>query len=290
MPNPIRPTSLDGIKRLAKALKDKLDIAHTEALELVAKQAGFQGYTHARRCLESERPLAPAAVFPDRPTRSPGMNVDEFLALCRDAWAETIRQLNPMAGNRVIWESQAEVLRVLERVHAHTCSHTHLPTGGGHDFLAAAPSPEKGCIEFEIEPLMVYVARPKRLILEHLPQAPAQSFLFLELDNLAPSAVYEPRKPDESRGLHDRYSRQETVIEISPGDYVGLNGRDKDGNQISVPKHARTVVRGFNGAILIATKGSLWNQSRIYEGQHETLGPEEIRAILERVLGRKEAA
>lgn len=56
----IRPSTLDGIKRLAKSLKVERGIQHVRALDEAAKAAGFQNFRHASNVLRSgakqERP------------------------------------------------------------------------------------------------------------------------------------------------------------------------------------------------------------------------------------------
>lgn len=47
----IRPSSLDGIKRLAKSLKVERGIQHVRALDEAARLAGFQNFRHARKAL-----------------------------------------------------------------------------------------------------------------------------------------------------------------------------------------------------------------------------------------------
>jgi hypothetical protein len=48
---PIRPSTLDGIKRFAKTLKASQGLKHVDALDAAAVAAGFQNYAHARRHL-----------------------------------------------------------------------------------------------------------------------------------------------------------------------------------------------------------------------------------------------
>jgi hypothetical protein len=52
----IRPTTIDGIKRLARQIHKAGDIPHHEALELAAKQAGFENYRHALKRLSEQPP------------------------------------------------------------------------------------------------------------------------------------------------------------------------------------------------------------------------------------------
>lgn len=48
----IRPTTLEGLKRLAKKVKKELGVKHTEALDQVARQMGYSNFHAARRVLE----------------------------------------------------------------------------------------------------------------------------------------------------------------------------------------------------------------------------------------------
>jgi hypothetical protein len=48
----VRPSTIDGIKSLAKSLKREKAIKHAEALNLAAQAAGFNNFAHARRDLE----------------------------------------------------------------------------------------------------------------------------------------------------------------------------------------------------------------------------------------------
>jgi len=50
----IKPSTLDGIKRLARSLKIERNIQHTLALDLAAQAAGFQNFRHARNELRTE--------------------------------------------------------------------------------------------------------------------------------------------------------------------------------------------------------------------------------------------
>lgn len=55
----IRPSTVDGIKQLAKKIKREQQLSHTDALEAASRQAGFENFVHARRQLSSS-----ARVFP----------------------------------------------------------------------------------------------------------------------------------------------------------------------------------------------------------------------------------
>lgn len=56
----IRPSSLDGIKRLAKSLKVERGIQHIRALDEAARLAGFQNFRHASKALRN-------GIKPERP-------------------------------------------------------------------------------------------------------------------------------------------------------------------------------------------------------------------------------
>jgi hypothetical protein len=49
----IRPSTLDGIKRLASSLKAEQQIQHARALDLAAQAAGFQNFIHASHVLRN---------------------------------------------------------------------------------------------------------------------------------------------------------------------------------------------------------------------------------------------
>lgn len=52
MPNEaIRPSTMDGVKRLAKSIKIERGIPHLQALDIAAQSGGFQNFRHARNVL-----------------------------------------------------------------------------------------------------------------------------------------------------------------------------------------------------------------------------------------------
>jgi hypothetical protein len=54
MPNLIvRPSTMEGIKRLAKSIKREKNITHTKALDLAAQAAGFENFQHAHKTLHA---------------------------------------------------------------------------------------------------------------------------------------------------------------------------------------------------------------------------------------------
>lgn len=54
MTDHIKPSTLKGIKRLAKQIGRDQGIRHTAALEVAARQAGFTNYADALRSLPPE--------------------------------------------------------------------------------------------------------------------------------------------------------------------------------------------------------------------------------------------
>lgn len=64
MPNEdVRPTTVVGIKRLAKTIKGQRSISHTEALNEAARRAGFENFRHASNRLQ---PLGALRQAPSR--------------------------------------------------------------------------------------------------------------------------------------------------------------------------------------------------------------------------------
>ena len=48
------PTSIDGIKRLAKRMRKEEPMQHSIALDRAARAAGFENFGHARNSLGTE--------------------------------------------------------------------------------------------------------------------------------------------------------------------------------------------------------------------------------------------
>lgn len=77
--NDIQPSSIDGIKRLAKQIKKSKGITHTDALNRASRAAKFENFTHAQRTLANSRQLEPVehdvyitAYWRDRDTKTSG--------------------------------------------------------------------------------------------------------------------------------------------------------------------------------------------------------------------------
>lgn len=85
----IRPSTVDGIKQLAKKIKRERCTTHTEALDAASRQAGYENFVHARRQLSTPE----AGAFP------------VYLSI---HWYERLSD-RPRAGNR---RGGREILRV----------------------------------------------------------------------------------------------------------------------------------------------------------------------------------
>jgi len=51
----VKPTTLEGVKRLAKQIKKDTGVTHSAALEEAAKAAGYENYQAAIRGLGEEK-------------------------------------------------------------------------------------------------------------------------------------------------------------------------------------------------------------------------------------------
>lgn len=60
----IRPTTVEGIKRLARTIKKEMGCKHMRALDLAAQQAGYTHYPAAHRALASQ-PEPPGSSEPE---------------------------------------------------------------------------------------------------------------------------------------------------------------------------------------------------------------------------------
>ncbi|TDP40744.1 hypothetical protein DEU29_101294 [Idiomarina aquatica] len=80
----IRPSTIGGIKRLAKQIKKAKSVPHHEALDIAARNAFFENFAHARNQLESSStlksgyPLFFTSYWYDRQRRKTGREVLEI--------------------------------------------------------------------------------------------------------------------------------------------------------------------------------------------------------------------
>ena len=208
----------------------------------------------------------------------------DFHKETRARWEAAISKIvGPVPASVQTWSAMPDMQRVLALFMGQSRNHAHYPSGGGMDLLSVNPAREPGCLEFMVSEKVVDIMRPSALTLEHFPEAPAETFLFLELAPLAPSGVYE-----KVSGL------SEELVELRPGSYVsrvvwddGFYGHDADGREKPLPTEARLVNRWFGGSIMLVAKGSLWNGTpKVYDGMHNTIGRGGARQMIQQALDR----
>lgn len=274
--NPITPSTLDGIKRLATRIKRENGVAHAKALDSAAVAAGFQNFTDARRQLKKSA----AEGAPARRTATAPLK--EFHELCRADWDAAINTISGSSDSvTAIWRGLTDIINALRPVMGLNRNHAHLPTGGGLDFLSVGLSNERGSLEFMVGDRTAYVMKPRKLTLERI-DSEGNSFLLLELDEINPSGVYDTGE-GESR---------EELVEVEPGEYEsreiwdrGFLDYDARGEEIPIPDEARLVVRWLHGKVLFVAKGSLWNgDPGTYDGRHNRMAASQIRSVIERSL------
>lgn len=210
------------------------------------------------------------------------MSRQDYLDECRAKWVAAIHEaVGATPPSTSVWRGPSAIVAALQPF-ARAVNHMHFPTGGGHDLAEARVGGEPGTIELRISDRMAYLAKPRALTLEYIAADPGESFITLDLDDLAASGVYEPSDGD----------RDEELVELSPGHYVergvwdaGYTDHDERGYEIPLPKDARLLHRLFNGRLLFVTKGSIWNGSaRTYDGRHDRLTNDQIRGMLEQAI------
>lgn len=285
-----RPSSLDGIKRFAKQIARDRGVKHHRALDEAAILAGYQNFAHAQRALANQ-PTPPTAAPPPPPQPKPDA-LQEFHKLARAKWIAAVDAINPSQAASMSWAGCDAIAHALRGFIGPGGNHAHLPSGGGLDYETMAFSRELECLEFGVGGSSVHIAKPERLTLERIDQAPAQSFLLLELGQLAPSGAYEPSDDDDGNKRLRVLRRDHEELLEADGEYFnrslwdqGFMGHDERGREIPIPKNRRVVSRWRRGKILFVTKGSLWNGTpSTYDGRHNRMSPVEIRAMIERSL------
>lgn len=271
----VRPSSLEGIKRLAKRIASEKTVKHTAALDEAAHVAGYQTFLHAKRSLSTRSGAASPLIARKQ---SPMTSNEDFLTRARSSWVDTVNKFASAGDVTRTWDDIDDIVSVLTPFMGSNQNHAHFPTGGGFDFLSVRRSRERGCIEFQVFTGTAVVAKPQRLVLERLASDPAQSFLMLELGELAPAI---PR--DEERDERIRLQRQEELLDLGGADYVERGSIDEEDR----PDGARKVTRLFDGQIMLVTKGSIWNgTSQTYNGIHDTGTHSDVRSVIQGISDR----
>lgn len=274
----VRPSSIDGIKRLAKRIASEKSLKHTAALEEAARIAGYQTFLHAKRSLA--RATEPAAKLIAR--RHWSMNTSDFHKSASALWVEQVNLFASTGDQTMSWEGIDDIIRVLSPFMGANNNHAHLPTGGGFDFLSVRRSPERGCIEFKIFTEASIIVKPRRLVLERLASDPSQSFLMLELSELLPAINRDGGEMELARR-----HRQEELLDLGGAEYVDLDSLDDE----DIPDEARQVLRFFDGQIMFVNKGSIWNASpKTYNGIHDKGTHSEVRQVIQGLSDKVAAA
>jgi hypothetical protein len=200
----------------------------------------------------------------------------------RDRWTEALDALPAPRPVSATWAGRDAVLSLLAPFAESGCNHFLLPTGGGMDVASVRPSREPSCIELVIRERTAYVVRPERVTLEHFPEAPLESFLLVELGELAPTGVYE----ELARPMEELVEADGDYVERSHWDEGSL-GEDEAGRPLPLPNDARLIVRFLGGKIMVVSKGSLWNGvPATYDGRHSRMTADELRRQIADALAR----
>lgn len=286
----LRPETVIGIKRLADRLQGQSDITRAEALDAAARRGGFHNFANARRAIEEgdARTLAAASR-----SRQISRDHEAYREHARREWSETVDAVaGPALPDSRVWSDLDDMLDSLGPFMGTGRNHGFFPTGGGHDFSAVRPSVERGCIELAVGQLS-YVARPRKLRLERIPLEVAESFLFLELAELAPPGVYEPEPNNDTSRFGRRRRESEELVDLGGADYVERGAWDRgfvDHEDDPLPKGSRLVMRLLNGNVMIACKASVWNRiPQTYSGLHDQMGADLVRHEIETGLERHRA-
>ncbi|MBA8907928.1 hypothetical protein [Aminobacter ciceronei] len=286
-----RPSSIEGIKRLAKKIASEKSVKHTTALNEAAVLAGYQNFIHAKHALSPPR-TAPRSISHASATRSQSpMSQSDFHIRSRAEWTSMVNHITSNGDATLSWQRVDDIVTTLQPFMGSNKNHAHLPRSGGFDFLSVAKGREPGCIEFGIFSGTTVVVKPRRLVLERIASDPAESFLMLELDDLEPSGT---TREDCERSTA---RRQEEVVEVGRGEYAGRSVYDDGyflddrGNERELPDDARPVLRLLNGQIMFVTKGSIWNgSSSTYSGIHDSQTTAQIRDAIQQIIDDLAAA
>ena len=216
-------------------------------------------------------------------------NQQKFHAKISSKWIETIHDvIGPSKPSSITWNTCASIISALKPFMGPNFGHGHYPVGGGMDFMDVVASNEPDCIEIHLSERSIDVMKPRSLTLEYIEQAPAESFLFLELDEL-PLVKIDDNTDEYAEAKGCQY-----LIELRPGEYEarsvwdrGFLGHDEYGKEIPLPQDTRLVSRWLRGKVLLVVKSSLWNASpSTYTGIHNKTSSTVIRAAIEKALNQ----
>ncbi len=208
----------------------------------------------------------------------------EFQRRSREAWVAAVAAtVGPAPPEHAEWTDLFDMEKVLRPFLAGGISHAHLPTRGTLEFSTVTLSVEDDCLEIGLNETSLVVLKPRRLRLEHVSHAPAESFFLIECADLRPALEGSPTGIEE-------------VCDLGGGEYLARHhwdenayeGRDEDGEVETrpLPEDAKFVRRILRGTILLVCKGSRWNRSgRTGSGEHSGLEAGRIREIISAMGG-----
>lgn len=290
---PGRPSSLDGIKRHAKAIKAEKGLQHARALDEAATLAGFQNFAHAKRALAAKGLRTQGRQNPNPPSSERPIAMskrEDFHTRARADWVRSISTVigSPPASSTT-WQRRSDIVNALSPIMGSNRNHALLPDGGGMDIDGIAVSQESGCLDLLLGRRTIYRVKPRNLVLEWIDSNPAESFFLLELNELGLSGAYPEDEEDEGR---TRRLAMEEYVETGDGEVYGRSAWDDnetpDGRPL--PDDAKLVVRLLRGKVLFVTKGSIWNGNPgTYDGRHSNMTSARIREIIESVIARRSA-
>lgn len=259
MKNNLQPKTLQGIRSFAKDLKKDRGIKHSDALNIVAKNSGFENYAHAQKDLS----LSPQSFMGTvRPLNSKNLpkKMKEFHQLALTQWAKAVASVNSAQSDSLEWTSTDQIADVLNYVLGATNNDTNYPTGGGMDFDSVEVSQEKDCIELVHEHGSRHLLKPRRLVLEFIKDNPGESFLYLETKTINP--VSFAKIDDETESF---YRSSQQVVRIGNNHYPRsywdehVLGYEDNGDAIPLPDSAHLLRRWESGNFMFISKGSIWN-------------------------------
>jgi len=131
------------------------------------------------------------------------------------------------------------------------------PTSGFRQLTSVNLAKETGCIELDSSSCAPSIVRPSKLTLRRIDEAPAESFLLMELATLTATDVH-------SREILDEDVECEEVCELADGSKAGRDVYDEllatDSDNTEFFAEPRLMTRWFRGQILIISPSSLLNQ------------------------------
>lgn len=281
MTNNLKPTTLNGIRSLAKDLKKELKCKHGAALNIAAKQAGYENYTHAQKQLSQEIAPVMRAISPLSSNKLGKLK--EYHQLSLDKWGEAILSVNPNLKQTLEWTSPSQMAEIINLFVGNSMDHAHFPNGGGFDVDHVEVSQEKGCLELVLAHRTRHLFKARRLVLEFIEEAPGESFLYIETKKIKAVDV-DTTYIDEPGEF---YKTRQEIVRVGHEHYPRAHwdeshlGYDENGDKNELPDNAHILVRWETGNFMIVSKGTLWNgTSKTYGGVHNDLTTPDIREAI----------